>query len=332
MNKEKLIKETINIFCQNYRYNIEEFNSKKGGKSFWGVSRFGENYNEYMVFLDWSEESKLDTNYIYNKHKYENVRIIKVFYIKNKGNINWSALSEQSKEEIIVIDKNQDKIVYYSQFARENAMIIERIMEHFKKIIREKKAVKVPVITSILILTNILMFLLSWYLSGSIFEIDTRVLIYLGAKENTLIANGEYYRLISAMFLHGGLVHIGFNMYALYFLGPIVERAFGKLKYLLIYFIGGISSSLASYLFSQVVSVGASGAIFALLGAILIYNLKIGYKSNKVMIGNIISVIITNIAIGFILPNIDNFGHLGGLAAGVIVTSALFLLNLNKSK
>ncbi|KOA19382.1 rhomboid protease GluP [Clostridium homopropionicum DSM 5847] len=328
MSKENLIKETINIFCQYYRYNIEEFNSKREGQSFWGVSRLGENYNEYMVFLDLSENGELDTDYIYNKHRYENVRIIKVFYIKNKENINWSILSEQSKEEIIVVDKNQYKIVYCSEFARENAVIIERIMEHFKRIKREKKAVKVPVITSILILTNIIMFLLTAYLSGSIFESNTSVLLYLGAKENTLIGNGEYYRLISAMFLHGGIVHIGFNMYALYFLGTMVERAFGKLKFILIYFIGGISSSLASYFFSQAVSVGASGAIFALLGAILIYNLKMGYKANKAMIGNIVSVIFTNIVIGFILPNIDNFGHLGGLAAGLIVT--LLIINFNK--
>lgn len=328
MNKNNLIKETINIFCQYYRYSIEEFSSRNGDKSFWGVSRQGENYNEYMVFLDWSENNQVDTDYIYNQHRYENVRIIKVLYIKNKENINFSVLAEESKEEIVVVDKSQYKIVYYSQFARENAIIIERIMEHYKRIEREKKNAKLPVITSILILTNVLMFILTAYLSGSIFESNTSVLVYLGAKENTLIANGEYYRLISAMFLHGGIVHIGFNMYALYYLGGMVERAFGKFKFILIYFIGGIFSSLASYFFSQAVSVGASGAIFALLGAILVYNLRMGYKANKAMVGNIVSVIFTNIAIGFILPNIDNFGHLGGLAAGVVVT--FLIINFDK--
>ncbi len=174
------------------------------------------------------------------------------------------------------------------------------------------------------------MYLITAFLSGSIFTSDIRVLIFLGAKVNSFINNGEYYRLITAMFLHGGLIHLALNMYALNSIGPLVEIYFGKVKYLIIYFISGILSSYFSYLFSSSVSIGASGAIFGTLGATLIIAYKNRKKGGKEFLNNIISVIVINLILGFSIPNVDNFGHIGGLIGGVIVT--LLLMNRTKAK
>ncbi len=179
-------------------------------------------------------------------------------------------------------------------------------------------------ITYFLIAVNIIMYLISAFLSENIFDIDIRVLVYLGAKLNLLIDAGQYYRLITCTFLHGGLMHIALNMYALYAIGPLIESTYGKLKFALIYFVSGITSSFFSYKFSNGVSIGASGAIFGLLGAALVLSIKMRKVIGEEFKRNIISVILVNVIIGLSISNIDNFGHLGGLIGGVLVSMLLF--------
>lgn len=170
-------------------------------------------------------------------------------------------------------------------------------------------------------------YLLSCLLSGSLFQPDLRVLILLGAKENSLIAGGQYWRLITATFLHANLVHIFFNTYALYALGPESERIYGTGRFLALYFLAGLGGSVASYLFSPAPSVGASGAIFGLIGGLGIFY----YLSRKTLgdfaraqVQSMAAIAMINLIIGFASPGvIDNWGHLGGLVAGVIAGAAL---------
>src|SRR5690606_3522683 len=103
----------------------------------------------------------------------------------------------------------------------------------------------------------VLVYIISCALSGSLFQPAYRVLGMLGAKENSLIAAGEYWRLITATFLHANLVHIFFNGYALYALGPEAERIFGTGRFLVLYFLSGLAGSVASYLLSPAPAVGA---------------------------------------------------------------------------
>ena len=105
-----------------------------------------------------------------------------------------------------------------------------------------------------------------------------RVLTTFGMKVNDLVANGETWRLFSAMFLHIGVLHLLSNLYALYILGPMVEGYYGRARFLAIYLLGGLTGSVASYAFSDAASAGASGAIFALVGAITVYFLR--YREN----------------------------------------------------
>ena len=176
---------------------------------------------------------------------------------------------------------------------------------------------KKPWVTYIIMGINILVYLLTAFLSNDIMISDYHVLIYLGAKVNELISAGEYYRLVTNIFLHGGLIHLALNMYSLYIIGPLVEKVYGRVKYIAIYFIAGIVASLFSYIFSKGLSIGASGAIFGVLGATLIFAIKIKKTIGKDFYNNILQVMVVNLIIGFSIPNIDNFAHIGGILGGM---------------
>ena len=179
---------------------------------------------------------------------------------------------------------------------------------------------------------NIIMYLITAIASRST-EIDILVLVLFGAKVNELIAYGEYWRLLSSAFLHADLLHILFNMYALFSLGRIVESELGALRYLIIYFISAITSGLLSYALTPNISVGASGAIFGLLGAVLVMAIFKRSKALKGMLRSIVFILGLNLFIGFTgSGNIDNFGHVGGLIGGILLTSIMLLLERTTRK
>jgi rhomboid protease GluP len=186
------------------------------------------------------------------------------------------------------------------------------ISVHFPKV--------TPIVTYSLLVVTIGVFLL---------QIGTQSLLgydlprLLGIKLNSAISNGEFWRLITPIFLHGSLVHIGFNMYALYVLGPGLERYFGHWRFLVLYFLGGLVGNVASFIFTPAPSLGASTAIFGLLAAegVFLYvnrNIFVGFARRA--LSNVISIALLNLAFGFLLFGIDNWGHLGGLVAGSLFT------------
>jgi rhomboid protease GluP len=144
--------------------------------------------------------------------------------------------------------------------------------------------------------------------------------VALGAKANQYIRAGEIWRLFTPMLLHGSILHIGFNMYALYIFGIGLERRYGHGRFLLLYILSGFAGSVFSFLFSSAYSIGASGAIFGLIGAegIFLYqNRKLFGNQVKQAIGNVVIVVAFNLFLG-LQPGIDNWGHVGGLAGGLI--------------
>lgn len=134
------------------------------------------------------------------------------------------------------------------------------------------------------------------------------------------VAAGEWYRLLTVALVHGGLMHLGFNMYALLVLGNPLERAFGKSRFLLIFFVSLLTGSLSSLYLNPPyqLSVGSSGALFGLFGAFAIAGRKIGADVRSILV-----IIGINFAMGFILPGIDWHAHLGGLIGGAIVAKLL---------
>lgn len=151
---------------------------------------------------------------------------------------------------------------------------------------------------------------------------DQQVLLAFGAKYGPAILAGEYWRLLFSSFLHIGLMHLGFNLYALYVLGPQVERYFGRARFLAIYLLTGVLSSATSYVISSSLAAGASGSIFGLVGALsafFMHERKVFGAPGRRRLNNLVSVVAINLVIGFTVPNIDNAAHVGGLVAGLAV-------------
>lgn len=143
------------------------------------------------------------------------------------------------------------------------------------------------------------------------------------AKSNDLIRDGQLWRLFTPALVHGGFAHIGFNMYALFIFGVGLERAFGHGRFFLLYVLGAFAGNVMSFLFTTGVSVGASTAIFGLIGAELVFliqNRKIFSHQFRSAIGNVIFIIFVNLFMG-LAPSIDNWGHIGGLFGGVMFAS-----------
>ncbi|MCH1624929.1 rhomboid family intramembrane serine protease [Ferdinandcohnia quinoae] len=181
-----------------------------------------------------------------------------------------------------------------------------------------------PFFTYLLIAIQVIMFGILELNGGST---STNTLIKYGAKENLLILDGEWWRFFSPMFLHIGFFHLLMNTVALYYLGTAIERIFGKPRFLLIYIFAGFSGSLASFVFSPALSAGASGAIFGCFGALLFFGMTYPSLFFRTMGANVIGVIIFNLIFGFVVPGIDNAGHIGGLIGGFLATSIIQLPN-----
>ncbi len=141
------------------------------------------------------------------------------------------------------------------------------------------------------------------------------------ALQGAIISTGEWWRLVTAMFLHGSLLHLGFNMFALFWLGRIIEDALGTPRFLLVYVVSGLAGSAGALWFSSAfaVTVGASGAIFGLIGALLILE----YLATGSFMGQAMILILVNFAFTFAVPGISKGGHIGGLIGGIIATYAL---------
>jgi membrane associated rhomboid family serine protease len=179
--------------------------------------------------------------------------------------------------------------------------------------------------TTLLLAVNIGMFVVEVAYGGAgslLSGPSPQRLFNLGALYPPAVAQGhQYWRFLTAMFLHAGLLHIGLNMYALYLFGYLIENSFGRTRFLAIYFISGLMASVTSFVFGnpQAVAVGASGAIFGLLGAWVAYNYR--RRGSALASANLrmaFILIALNLFLGFSIAGIDNFAHIGGLLTGVV--------------
>jgi rhomboid protease GluP len=180
--------------------------------------------------------------------------------------------------------------------------------------------------TSMILLLNVGLFIATVVLSmksdngGALMGLDSRTLYQFGAKYRASIFAGEWWRLMTAGFLHGGLIHIAMNLYVLYDLGPQVEELYGTNRYLVIYLLSSAGGFLASTYWANTLSIGASAALFGLIGAMI----ALGVRSQSSMAAAIRATYI-RYAIGGLLfgllPDfhIDNAAHIGGLATGFAV-------------
>ncbi|WP_332691062.1 rhomboid family intramembrane serine protease [Halalkalibacter lacteus] len=152
-------------------------------------------------------------------------------------------------------------------------------------------------------------------------------LIEFGAKYNPLIIEGEWWRLLSAMFLHITFLHLFMNSLALFYLGGAVERMYGTARFLIIYFIAGLTGSIASFSFNEQVAAGASGAIFGCFGALLYFGTVYKKLFFRTMGKSVLTILVINLIFGFVVPMVDNGAHIGGLLGGFLACVIVHLPN-----
>ncbi|MBI3360026.1 MAG: rhomboid family intramembrane serine protease [Chloroflexi bacterium] len=178
----------------------------------------------------------------------------------------------------------------------------------------------VPVrLTYVFIGINVLVFI-AQYMSQTVLGGD--IVTALGAKVNQHIIAGEYWRLVTPIFIHVNLIHLFVNCYSLYVIGPQVEIPFGYARHLLIYLLSGIAGVILSFALSPNASVGASGAIFGLVGALALYlyRNRTGFgEFGRQRLMSLLFIIGLNLFFGVVATRIDNWGHVGGLTGGAIL-------------
>lgn len=169
---------------------------------------------------------------------------------------------------------------------------------------------------------TVLVFAGQW-LSLNVYGRD--LLLEWGAKSRPEMAAGQVWRFVTPLFLHVSLPHLLVNMYSLYAIGPAVERFFGTPRFIALYLLSGISGVLFSLAFSPFPSAGASGSIFGLLGALaafLYLHRALFGRFGRLQLRQLVVVALLNLALG-LMPRIDNWGHVGGLVAGVLLAWSL---------
>ena len=196
-----------------------------------------------------------------------------------------------------------------------------------EKIFSHKK----PIITYIIIAICILLYIIMEIFGNG--STNNITLLKFGANLDALVKNGEYYRLFTSIFLHIGIMHLLCNMYSLYIIGREVESLFGKVKYIIIFILSGIFGSILSIAFSHnVISAGASGAIFGLLGALLYFGIHYRTYLGEALVRSIIPILIINLIIGFLSPGIDMAAHIGGFVGGILVSMMVGIPDKSKTK
>jgi rhomboid protease GluP len=182
-----------------------------------------------------------------------------------------------------------------------------------------------PFFTYLFFGINIGIFLLMTLAGGTTNE---ETLMAFGVKSNVMIDHGEYWRFVTPIFIHIGLLHLFFNSYALWIVGPQVERLYGGARFVLLYVVTGMAGVLGSYVYRpDGLSAGASGAIFGLFGVLLVFGIRHRHHIppffRRTVGTGVLPVILINLVIGYTIPQIDNSAHVSGLLAGMALAAVV---------
>lgn len=246
--------------------------------------------------------------------------------LRNEKNITSIAIKEEKDlKKYLDVTSHFPDITNKLKFTEEGFQLFMKITEDINaknkndaQKVEEVFKPKKPIITYILIGLNVFIFLFMM-VSGRFDSLLDRYCVY-----GPLIRLGQYYRLITGTFLHANIFHLLLNMYALYIIGIQLESFLGKGKYTIIYLVSALTGSLLSITFGgNTASVGASGAIFGLMGSLVYFGYHYRVYLGNVMRSQIIPLIVLNLLLGFISVGVDNFAHIGGLIGGTLITVAL---------
>ena len=303
----RIIRINSNYIHNDEQYQFDIFKTKKVVDQI-KKKTLSLNMNTLNIFLNLGDNVHLDDD---NK----NISSVKFEDIdKFLKNSNIVQIFPKIKNKLIKDKEGIDLIVNVTNDI--NAKTVED-NKVFTSIFEPKKLI----ITPMIILVCVILFV-SMYIWGNGSE-DALTLLLFGANYRPFVQVGEVWRLLSSMFLHIGIIHLVVNMYSLYIIGRQLESFLGKWKYLAVYIGSGITGSLLSVVVHSSISAGASGAIFGLLGSLLYFGYHYRLYLGSVLKTQVIPVIVINLLIGFMIPGIDNFCHIGGLVGGYLLTMAL---------
>ena len=199
------------------------------------------------------------------------------------------------------------------------SMDLEEISHNESEKTRLRQKSKFPVIIAVIMTVNILIFLAQLVLGT-----EDEFIYRYGINHSMIFLESQYYRIFTYMFIHSGAEHIMLNCISLFIYGTRVEKYCGNLKTAIIYFISGLLGGLLSASFNTGFCVGASGAIFGLLGAVLVLAKKTGQKLDGLGYTTMLAVAVASIGMGMLDAGVDNFGHIGGFVGGLITSAFIY--------
>ena len=241
-------------------------------------------------------------------------------------NLFWvRAKDEKDLEKSPIIKKKfpdlPKKLIYNEKGVELFMKITKDINKHNQEDSKKVEKVfkpKFPTITYAILAINIIVFVIPLLYGQS------EAMVAQFCVHGPSIRYGHYYRLFTGIFLHGSILHLIFNSYALYVIGSQIESFLGKFKFLIIYLAGGLMGSLFSITFNgNMASIGASGAIFGLMGALVYFGYHYRVYLGNVIKSQIIPLIVFNLVLGFVMSGVDNSAHIGGLIGGTLATISL---------
>lgn len=255
--------------------------------------------NTLSILLNVGDNVKKDIT-----DKYVDVEIVDSIDCLSNGK-SISSLFPEIKNDVIEANDDMDFFINVTNDINNQT---EKKNKLYEKTFRKKTII----VTYALIAINLLVYLLS------LFNIINVSSFWM---ESESFKNGEFYRAFTAMFFHWDIIHLACNMYSLYLIGTQIENVMGKYKFLFIYIVSGIIGCLLSGVVNaSSVSAGASGAIFGLMGAMIYFGYHYRLYLGQALRSQIIPIVILNLFISFAIPNIDAFGHIGGLVGGLFAT------------
>ena len=321
---ERLKDDFYRALINNYGFFMNQYNSEyKKHKNYMAIKEINGGSYAVIIVDDKTEAREAYEANEYLKSKGKKFSLNVVILCSN----NYVECRNDERYNRFIIDILDGKVIFCDKNCKPLEEIYLDVIENTKQKKVTKKMVKTNIITYGIIAINIIIYIMTAIFSRNLFDMNPLVLLAFGAKYGPLIQNGEYYRLLTCAFLHGGIMHIACNMYSLFIIGQQINDIYGKVNYIIIYLFSAITSSLMSYIMNpNTLSIGASGAIFGLMGALLAFAIIEHKRINKNAIRGILQVLAINLFIGLTLSNIDNYGHIGGLIGGIVLGSISYLI------
>ena len=308
----RIIRINNNYIHNEEQYNFEQFKIKNIMKQ---IKRKTLSFTINALNIDLNVADRVEVK---NEKNVDNISIHELSEVQKNNDI--VSVFPNIKTDLFEGNNSLDLIINVTKDINNKT---ESDNKKFEKIFSKKKLF----VTYILMGLCFLMYIVTLIMGSS----NVTYLI-LGANYAPLVKNGEIFRLITYAFLHGSIIHLVVNMYSLFIVGRQIENNFGKVRLLIIYFISALSGGLLSALFSDGISIGASGAIFGLLGALLYFGLHFRLYLTDALISKIIPIIILNLLIGFTVTGIDNACHIVGLIGGFLASMAVGVPEVDNKK